>query len=419
MAQHRAPRTPIRLPRPPRAAAAVIALAVVAGAFSWSMTAATADTPSIQSQCQTALSFTGRTAADKTWLKTCVHALTPPTVTPTPSGSSTATPPPTPTATPTATPTPVPTSPTPIPTPSVTDSPSPSPSPTPSQTPAAWPHPGDGVTGVPPGWVPAQVFTGTTANPYQLIVSTPGQVIENIEIDNGDIQVHAPNVTIRNVRIVGGGIGNWWDPSCDGIMTLDHISILGAGPTLTFADGGPVIGRGNYVASHILIDGVTEGFRVGESTPCSTPSSISDSFVRIITPIDCTTSPFPDWHGDGLQGYLGAGLTLTHTTLRMNDVSTSRTPCEGTSPLFWPNQGNGSIHVNGVLAIGGAYYAVRIATPGDVHGLLVMAAPNTATTSYGGVLIDSCAQLTTWDAHWASVDLTSYTATPGAAIPCG
>jgi hypothetical protein len=274
---------------------------------------------------------------------------------------------------------------------------------------AGWPRPGDGVTGLPAGWKPKRTVHGS------LVVRTARTVVEDVEVIGGDIEIHAPNVTVRRVRVSGGGIGNWWGDGCDGTLTIDRSEIHGAGQTLSL-EGGPVIGPGSYVARNVLIDGVVEGFRIGEATAdygnrCG-PAVIKDSFVRIAEPVECRgDGPYPDWHGDGLQGFKGAGVTVTHTTIQMLG-NPAKVPCDGTSPFFWPADSNGPARVNGLLVIGGAAFAFRLWTAGEVRGLLV-------ASGYGGVEVGHCALLSAWEANYTAVDLRTFAVGPiGAKIPC-
>lgn len=91
--------------------ALLAALALMAGAFLFStprtpVPAAEGTPLSVAEECQRALGYAGRTSADRTWLRTCVHALTPPTVPPTtapPTTTPASTTPPVTTAPPTTT----------------------------------------------------------------------------------------------------------------------------------------------------------------------------------------------------------------------------------------------------------------------------------------------------------------------------
>jgi hypothetical protein len=257
------------------------------------------------------------------------------------------------------------------------------------------------TTGVPAGWVPTEVRT------TDLVVSTAGAVVENVRLINASIILRAKNVTIRNVEIQGGEINtSGINSACSGHIIQNVSIIKGPGQVTTYA-AGPVIGPGGYTAINVKIDGLPEGMRVGEKDHCG-PVVVRDSYINVVKPDNCNG----DWHGDGLQGYLGAGLTVRHSTFRMLGVSIA---CDGTSPFFWPDQGNGYLDADGVLAIGGLYYAFRAGTPGTVNHLYL--AP--------GDFDVKCPVLSFWDAHDASWNATTGVVTlapssqyPGAVRPC-
>lgn len=387
--------------RPTAARAALLALTVAALAFAGAVfvggggaaPAADGAPLSVAEECQQALGYPARTAADRAWLRTCVHALTPPSATPTvqPTVPPTGTPTPSPTtAPPTTTPTPSPTT---VP-PTVSPTPSPTPTPSPSPTMAAWPNGTN--TGVPVGWVPTRTVTG------DLVVTAPG-VVQDVRVVGGSIRAMVAGVTVRRAEVIDGGV--YLDATADDQchdLVIEDVWIHATQPS-TVAEAGPVVSPGGYTARRVRIDGnITEGFRIGERTndrtgaPRCGPVTIEDSFVRIDNPSDCIPGqpPYPDWHGDGIQGYKGAGLTLRHSTVQMLGNPASMAPCEGTSPLFWPDQDNGPITVDRVLVSGGAYYSARLLTAGTVHGLLVDAAHSGITAA---------CPLLTWDATWVRI----------------
>jgi hypothetical protein len=104
------------------------------------------------------------------------------------------TPSPTPTPTPTPTPAPTPT-PTPAPTPAPTPTPTPAPTPTPTPPPTNGAKPGPDNTGPSNASILRKVSGDMT-------ITQDGAVIENVDVD-GDINVKASNVTIRNFRAKG------------------------------------------------------------------------------------------------------------------------------------------------------------------------------------------------------------------------
>jgi hypothetical protein len=322
-------------------------------------------------------------SADKTWARSCSRVaaegeriLSAPT--PTPSASPSATPSPTPSVTPSSTP-------------------SPTPSPTPSETPPPQAWPNSSNTGVPAGWVPAQTITND-----DLVITSPG-IVQDVRVIGGSIRVMVAGVTIRRAEVIGtafdqfnGGIYNNAPGAQCRDMVVEDSWIHATSPS-TVANAGQVVGPGGYTARRVHIGpNITEGFRVGEKDHCG-PVVVEDSFVTIDSPSDCVNPPYPDWHGDGLQGIDGAALTIKHSTIQMIGNPPSKAPCEGTSPFFWPDQGNGPVTINGLIVSGGTYYSLRIATGGSVSGLLV-------DSHYSGVTVTTCSILTNWEATSITLD---------------
>lgn len=357
-------------------ALAAIVIATVA-AFVSSPASAEAEDPALvharaQVQwCQNLRQFDARNAADRAWADTCIRLaqrevtrLTPPSTTPPPTLLPTPT---TPGSTPTSAPPPT--------TPPATSVP---PSP-----PVGWPNPAN--TGVPAGWKPV-----TTRGSWT--ITAPG-VYEDVRV-NGSINVNAANVTLRRIEVVGGGI---WT-SCAGQLLVEDVTVRRGAAT---AISDPLaLGPGSFTARRLLVLDVPEGIRLGEKDHCG-PAVIEDSFIRVAAPDSCG-----DWHGDALQGWQGPAVTVRHSTFVMTALKPA--PCEGTSPFFYPDQGNTSVTLDDVLAVGGRWYAFRLGTPGSVRGLLVA----------GEREVTSCAQLSVWDARRATVDA-DYQPTAGAVLTCG
>ena len=112
----------------------------------------------------------------------------------------TAAPAPAPTPTPTPAPEPTP-APTPAPSPAPAPAPSPAPAPAPSNpAPAPGAFPSAETTGVPAG-------TKLTVHEGDLNVTTPGAVIDGLEI-RGLLIISAPDVVIKNSRIVGRAVNS-------------------------------------------------------------------------------------------------------------------------------------------------------------------------------------------------------------------
>jgi hypothetical protein len=131
---------------------------------------------------------------------------------------------------------------------------------------------------------------------------------------------------------------------------------------------------------------------------------IQDSFARVTSPDSCG-----DWHGDGIQGYDGAALTVRNVTLELIE----RTGCGGTAPYFYPrNQGNTSAIIDGLLVKGGGF-AFRNGMPGSVKGLRVV------DGSYGYGPIDvRCSVLAGWDAQLVKIDTAYRVTSTIRTLPC-
>lgn len=271
-------------------------------------------------------------------------------------------------------------------------SPSPTSSPPPSQT--AWPNATN--TGVPAGWTPAS--TRTT----DLVVTTAGAVVQDIRIIGADLVINAPNVTVRRVEIQGGTVDNWPGSVCRNGLVLEDVSIVRAPGQVTTDAGFPAVGQGGYTARRVKIDGLPEGFRVGGSSDGCGEVRIEDSFALIRSPDSCT-----DWHGDGIQGYGGAKLTIRNVTLDLVETPA----CGGTAPFFYPaGQGNTAVDIDRLLVRGGGF-SFRNGMPGPIANLRVV----DGGWGYGPVEHDGTCP---WDARLVTVDSQYRVVSTGAAIPC-
>jgi len=201
-------------------AGTALALALTAGAFAVGLQAQTtlaADaTPlSLRDECRQALTYPGRTTADRAWLNQCVHALTAPT--PTPTGPA-APPPIGPTAT------------APVTNPPTTNPPT-------SSAGTGFPTAGDTAAGS-TGW--RHTGVKLTLRTGLIRVRTGGTVIDSVEARDG-IQVSADNVTIRRSLVEGGnsgpGAGIWIDAGVRGtvIEDVEVTSRPGADPSVESA----------------------------------------------------------------------------------------------------------------------------------------------------------------------------------------
>lgn len=296
-----------------------------------------------------------------------------------------AAPAPSPTPTPAPTPTPEPTpTPTPEPTPEPTPTPEPAPTPTPTPTPEPQPttgFPTRATTGVPAGWTPTRTINGDHR------VTTSGAVVSDLRITGGSLIIDATNVTVRRVEIIGGVINNWPGQTCRNGLVIEDTTIRKGGASTTAATL-PAVLDGGYTARNVLIDGWPEGFRVGGKSGGCGPVTIEDSYANVVRPDVCG-----DWHGDGIQGYDGAALTVRNTVLTLDESG-----CGGTAPYFYPDQGNTSADIDGLLVEGGGF-PFRMETPGSVRNL------NIVDRSWGyGTHDVMCSKLTAWSARIVTLD---------------
>lgn len=305
-----------------------------------------------------------------------------PTTTPVP----TATPKPTPAPTATATPTPKPTA-TATPAPPVTPPAPPVTTPEAPSTDAPAPVPAGGFptresAGLPDGWSPRQQVTG------DYWIRTPGQVVEDLKITNGAIYIAAPNVTLRRIQGAGAYVRNGYAAACQPGLVIEDSEFTANGRTSDRDE--PVIGHGGYTVRNVMIDGVPEGLRVGATDIGCGPVTVERSFIRVVSPDSCT-----DWHGDALQGYGGAALTVRQSTMLMQ----VKNNCWGTAPFFYPSgQGNTSVDIDGLL-VGGGGYPFRNGMPGPVRNLNVI----DNDWVFGPVDV-RCSVVTNWSAQAVRLD---------------
>jgi hypothetical protein len=231
---------------------------------------------------------------------------------------------------------------------------------------------------VPPGWTPKQ--TRTT----DLHVTQPGAVISDLLLQNADITVEAPNVTIRRVKLQGGVINNAPSSTCGTGLVIERSTIEPAPGQDWSDDTEGVISYGGYTADGVKIWHRSEGFRASECGPVT----IRNSFALVTPP-----NPCGDWHGDGLQGYGAGPITVRNVTLEL-DI----TGCGGTAPFFVPSgQGNTSVDVDRLLVMGGGY-PFRLGVPGQVTGLKI------ADDSWAFGPVDvRCSALSEWKAEIVEV----------------
>jgi hypothetical protein len=246
--------------------------------------------------------------------------------------------------------------------------------------PAGFPNPS--TTGVPEGWTPTQVRT-TTLN-----VTQPGAVVQDVLLQNANLTVDAPNVTIRRVKLQGGWINNQPGSTCNanGLTIEDTTIEPPPGQTATKEFEG-VVSYGGYTARRVKIWRRSEGFRVsGKEAGCG-PVRIEDSFVKIVDSGDCVL------HADGIQGYGGNAVTVVNTTVDGSDIK-----C-GTAPFYYPlNQGNTRADIDRLLVMG-AGYSFRDGMPGTVHGLKIV----NRSWIFGPIDV-RCSVISSWQADIVEID---------------
>lgn len=263
----------------------------------------------------------------------------------------------------------------------------PAPGAAPAPAPPAPPAPAGGFpspasTGVPAGWAPKAVYTSTVT------IKTPGAVVEDIQIDNGDLMIMAPNVTVRRVMLRGGRLLNAQGPTCAGQGMVVEDSTIQPPPGLGDPVTEPyVIGEGGYTLRRVKVWRAGDGPRMSYRPEGCGPVTIEDSFISV------TQAGNPAWHTDGLQAYYGSHLNVRNVTI---DARGDR---YGTSAaFFYPNQFNESATVDGLLLLGGAY-SFRLGEPSTVKGLRIV-----DKSWLFGPLDVKCSVVSSWDASIVNVD---------------
>lgn len=239
--------------------------------------------------------------------------------------------------------------------------PSPSPpdassSPEPTASPDRERFPTGETTGVPAGWTPSVRLTG------EHTIWDDGAVVQDLRLTDGVLYIRASNVTLRRVELVGARVVNDYGRDCFNGLRIEDSSFVRGEVDL----GLPVIQSGGYTLSRVKIDGHSEGVRAGERELGCEPVVIEDSWMHLDPPDGCSEGGV-DWHGDGVQGYLGPEVVIRNTSITL-----AQTPqCQGTAAFFYPDQGNERVVVDGLLLAGGGF-VFRLGTPGSVSGLKVV-----------------------------------------------
>jgi len=167
-----------------------------------------------------------------------------------------------------------------------------------------WPD--DSTTGPPAG-------TTFTVHDGDLTVTTAGEVIEGVHVQNGTILCRAANVTIRNSKITGGGILAY--TSCTGLR-VDHIEVdcdnhVGSSG---FAQDSGFVGQ-DIVLRNVNVHRCENGVFIDNGV------DVYDSYIHEpITPGDTETGA----HSDGIQLWAGASdLTIEGNVIDYRGDTTS------------------------------------------------------------------------------------------------
>jgi hypothetical protein len=240
-------------------------------------------------------------------------------------------------------------------------------------------YPTAACTGVPAG-------TSLTTHQGDLVVTTPGQVVEGVRVTGG-VDVRADGVVIRDAE-VRGPVRNDFDGRRYR-FTIEDSTVGTATGCSSWGNG--AVGVSNYTARRVRVAGFPDGFRVAGSD-----TVIEHSMVTL-----CSSNP--DDHSDGIQAYGAAGATnivIDHNSIDQRAVTNGA----ATAPIFIPNdgerQGNRDLDVtvtDNLLAGGG--FSLR------VYGDLPFTAPAVTgnkivdgTWAYGPLDV-SCARIGAWSGN--------------------
>jgi hypothetical protein len=237
----------------------------------------------------------------------------------------------------------------PTPTPSPTPSPSPTPTPTPTPTggnncmakPSACGFPDVSTTGVKPGVARTDVNGDVT-------LSTAGQVYENKTV-HGSISVTAPNVTVRNVKVVMTRGAFYGIQAFDWSTNVSNLLLQDVEVDMNGTLGSSGIAYGNFTAQRVFIHNgsdcvsFTNNATVKDSMCVIGPDANSDGWP------DSTSFCDGSEHFDGLQSDGGGGYTIDHNTIRNT--------CDQTSAIIMSTNSNPihNVSITNNLMAGGGY----------------------------------------------------------------
>src|SRR4051794_26446010 len=208
----------------------------------------------------------------------------------------------------------------------------PAPSPPPGNSTSTGGFPDPSNTGVPTGWAPARTFASLT-------VTTPGAVISDVEV-NGDVNINAPNVTLRRV-LIRGVLNNMNDGTCRGNgLVVEDSTFEPPGGAARWSEDQWQMGQGGYTLRRVEAINESDGPRVGgHSLGCGTVN-VQDTYIGIAAIVPCGA-----WHGDGIQGYDAGRLNVTNVTIDFKPNN-----CGGNAGFFFPggsdNPASGPAYAN-------------------------------------------------------------------------
>jgi len=197
-------------------------------------------------------------------------------------------------------------------------------------------------TGVLPG-VPRQTVNG------DVTLSTAGQVYENKTV-NGTINVTAPNVTVRNVKVVMPKNGFYGIQAYDWSTNVSNLLLQDVEVDMNGVFGASGLAYGNFTAQRVFIHNgsdcvsFTHNATVKDSLCVVGPDTNGDAW-----PDSSSFCDVGDYHFDGLQSDGGGGYLIDHNTIR--------NPCDQVSAIIMSTNSNpiSNVTITNNLMAGGGY----------------------------------------------------------------
>lgn len=173
-------------------------------------------------------------------------------------------------------------------------------------------------------------LSGPTPNTHtgNLVITTPGTVIQDTVV-TGWVEVRAPNVTLRNVKILVGAalMGSYSPPTQAGIFCLfghsglvfENVEIAPTNPTV---DTYGIIGAG-FTAKDIWIHDVVDGIQV--NTANGGPITVLGGLIEKLRWYSVDPRQSNGAHSDGIQFILGTGHVVRGLIIRLGNGPAART----------------------------------------------------------------------------------------------